>query len=598
VADNYWHEHVTKNRIGRRRFIATTAAGAAAAAFLAACGGGSQEPKGDATQKSSMLTPPVDDIKNLKRGGILTHAGRPLVSLDPIGSSAIGTNFRMYSTLWKKKGGHMEPDKGGLVGDIFESWEVSPDKLQVTAKVTQKAHFIPDAPINGRAVDARDVAYTWERYKKVGAVRAELVNEVDPAAPVLSMTALDDRTVVIKLAEPDATLFGLLAQVRAGNFYVLPREAEQIDIKSKSVGSGPWMVKEWTPGSGIKLKRNPGYGQDHRGPDLPYMDEWHYPEMSETAVCISQFRAGGIQTWTTFIPQDQIVPIKRDNNELVMTAYDPATTSLRIIMGHRSDSPFKDERVRRAASMSFDRDLAIETLGGTKDFTNAGIPMETGWDSAMWIDSPGDWYLDPKGKDFGPNGKWYNFDIAEAKKLLAAAGFANGLDTEMTVTYGYNAGILKKMEVIMALFGGGHNGPIRYKQNILDYATEWSPKIRFIKGQINGVALLQDVDTPEPTLYMYSRFNSKGGFFQGGDSTQDDTLRKAKGEFDEAKRKALIHEAQRYEGGQMHYPQSHGGASTFELNWPSVKGIKVWDGVDNLEAAYWLDQTKAPFKKA
>jgi ABC-type transport system substrate-binding protein len=164
VANNYWHEHVTKSLIDRRRFLATAGGGAAGAAFLAACGGGSNQPaKGDGTQTSSLLTKPVDEIKDLKRGGILTHAGRPLTSLDPIGSSAIGTNFRMYSTLWKKKGGHMEPDRGGLVGDIFESWEVSPDKLQVTAKVTQKAHFIPDAPINGRAVDARDVAYTWER---------------------------------------------------------------------------------------------------------------------------------------------------------------------------------------------------------------------------------------------------------------------------------------------------------------------------------------------------------------------------------------------------------------------------------------------------
>ena len=114
MADNYWHDHVTQSRIGRRRLLATMGAGAAGAAFLAACGGGgSQQTKGDATQKSSLLTPPVDDIKNLKRGGVLTHAGRPLVSLDPIGSSAIGTNFRMYSTLWKKKGGHMEPDKPG-----------------------------------------------------------------------------------------------------------------------------------------------------------------------------------------------------------------------------------------------------------------------------------------------------------------------------------------------------------------------------------------------------------------------------------------------------------------------------------------------------
>jgi hypothetical protein len=153
------------------------------------------------------------------------------------------------------------------------------------------------------------------------------------------------------------------------------------------------------------------------------------------------------------------------------------------------------------------------------------------------------------------------------------------------------------MEVIMALFGGGHDGLVRYKIDPLDYQTEWSPRIRFIRGQIPGVALLQDVDTPEPTLYMYQRFHSKGGVYQGGDSKLDEILAKARGEFDEEKRKALIHEAQRYEGGQMHFPLSHGGASTYELNWPSVRGLKVWDGVDNIEAFMWLDQTKPPFNK-
>jgi ABC-type transport system substrate-binding protein len=580
----------------RRRLLATTGAGALGAAFLAACGGGeeSSTAKGD---PSGLLAPVVDDTKSVKRGGTLVAAGRPLTSLDPIGSSAIGINFRMYDTLWKKKGGYMEPSKGELTGSIIESWEVSGDKLQITGKVSQKAHFVPDAPLNGRVVDAHDIAYTWERYKRVGALRAEVANEVDPVAPVLSMTAIDDRTLSIKLNEPDATIFGLLAQVRAGNFYVLPKEAETLDIRNRSIGSGPWLMKEWAPGRGAFLKRNPAYGQDHRAPDLPYMDEWHYPEMSETAVCIAQFKAGGIQTWTTFIPQEELLPMKRENPALLMYQNDPATTSLRVIMGHRQDSPFKDERVRRATMMTFDRDLALDTLGATQQFSDAGLVVEKKWDSAMWIDSPGDWRLDPQSKEFGPNAKWYNMDVAEAKKLLTAAGFPNGVDTVMNVSFGYNAGILKKMEVIMALFGGGHDGLVRYKIEPLDYQTEWSPRIRFIRGQIPGVALLQDVDTPEPTLYMYQRFHSKGGVYQGGDSTLDEMLSKARGEFDEQKRKALIHEVQRYEGGQMHFPLSHGGASTYELNWPSVRGLKVWDGVDNTEAFMWLDQTKAPFNK-
>src|SRR5205823_10450716 len=125
----------------------------------------------------------------------------------------------------------------------------------------------------------RDVAYTWERYKKDGALRNELVNEVEAQAPIVSMTALDDRTLQIKLARPDATILGLMAQSRAGNFYVLPREADKIDLRSTVVGSGPWMMKEWKPGQGAFMKRNPGYKQDHRSENLPYLDEWHYPEI-------------------------------------------------------------------------------------------------------------------------------------------------------------------------------------------------------------------------------------------------------------------------------------------------------------------------------
>ena len=285
MTGNYWHD-ITRGRLGRRRFLGASAAGAASAAFLAACGGGESK-KGD-RDASGLLLEPVDEVKNLKRGGQLVTAGRRLTSLDPIGSSAIGIVDDLYSKLWARKAGYLAPSKGEMIGDTFESWEVSPDKLQITAKVSTKAHFVPTAPLNGRVVTAQDVAYTWERYKKIGALRAEVVNEVDPAAPILSMTALDDRTVVIKVKEPDATIFSLLAQERAGVFYVLPKEAEDLDIRNKSIGAGPWMIKDWAPGIGALTSRNPGYGQDYRGTNLPYADEWNYPELQESALALAQ----------------------------------------------------------------------------------------------------------------------------------------------------------------------------------------------------------------------------------------------------------------------------------------------------------------------
>jgi peptide/nickel transport system substrate-binding protein len=504
----------------------------------------------------------------------------------------------MYSTLWTKKAGHLEPYAGDMVGDLAESWEVSGDQLTVTVKITPKAHFAgPEgSPVNGREVNARDVEYTWNRYKAEGAIRTEVVNDENPEAPIVSMTATDDRTLVIQLAKPDATLFGLLAQQRAGNFYALPIEADNIDYKNVSIGSGPWVIDRWEPGVGHYLKKNPGYHQDYRGEDLPYLDRLDMPELQEQALNLAQFRAGNVQLWGSYIQQDQVLPLKRDIPELQMYLQDPITTSMRLIMGKAEGSPFIDERVRQAAMFVMDRQLMIETLGNTAEFEAEGLPVTKTYDTSMAVNQPGFWFLDPSSPEFGPNAKYFEYNPEEAQALLSAAGHPDGLDTTMIATFGYNPGILAKMDVVLAVFGGGQGGPIRYTIRELDYHTEWSPVVRFGKGLHNGVAMLQDVDTPDPALYMYIRYNPNGGVFQGGDDTMTELTNKAKAEFDNDARRELVFEMQRHEAKAMNFPFSHGGASQFHLYWPAVRGFDVWrgsnDGLD--EVTLWRDPTKEP----
>jgi peptide/nickel transport system substrate-binding protein len=633
MAPSYWHKF-TERRVGRRRLLASTGATAAAAAFLAACGDddapstgttatGSTGPTGAVTGPTGttggstgatgstggatgatgpatggLITNPVDESAKAVSGGKFVSASRVLTSLDPIGSSAIGINYLMYSTLWKKKAGYLEPYSGDMVGDLAEKWEVSGDQLQITVTLTPKAHFQgPEgSPINGREVNAHDVEYTWGKYLGIGALRDEVATEINPNSPVLSMTATDDKTVVIKLSQPDATIFGLLAQQRAGNFYVLPVESEDIEIKSISLGSGPWVMDNWQAGVGQFFKKNPGYHQDWRGENLPYLDAMDLPELQESSVATAQFRAGNVQLYSNYIPQEEILGLVSDVPELDLYQEDPINTSMRIIMGNAPGSPFLDERVRQAAMMLMDKDLMIDTLGNTKGWEDAGLPVVRTLNGAMAVDQPGFWFLDPRSSEFGENTKYFEHNPEEAKALLSAAGYPDGLDTHMTITTGYNPGILNKMNVVMAVFGGGQEGPIRYTITDLDYKVEWSPKIRFIKGAIDGVALLQDVDTPDPALYLYQRYNPNGGVFQGGDETITELTAKAKAEFDDEARKSLVYDIQRYEGKAMHFPFSHGGATTYIVNWPSVRGYNVWQG-DNDGSQYnflWRDPTKAP----
>ena len=108
--------------------------------------------------------------------------------------------------------------------------------------------------------------------------------------------------------------------------------------------------------------------------------------------------------------------------------------------------------------------------------------------------------------------------------------------------------------------------------------------------------MLQDVDTPDPALYLYQRYNPNGGVFQGGDDAITALTEKAKAEFDTEARKSLVYDIQRYEGKAMHFPFSHGGATTYVVNWPAVRGYDVWQG-DNTSMQYnflWRDPTKAP----
>jgi ABC-type transport system substrate-binding protein len=384
--------------------------------------------------------------------------------------------------------------------------------------------------------------------------------------------------------------------------YTVPKEAENpavLDLRGNMAGSGPWYLSEWVPTAKTTFKRNPGFKQDKR--DVPYMDQVDFVDLAEYSTILAQFKTGAIHdTFNNFLPDD-ILPTKADNPALEVSASSTySAANDRAFFGYNPGSPFIDERVRQAWAMCWDRDLFIEVAFNTQKFVDAGLPVTTGYDNALRGQSYAGWYLDPKGKDFGPNAKYFKYDPAEAKKLLTAAGHPNGIEHDVfygtlashTQSYGQHIQILQGMARDTGLW--------RPQNKELEYNTEWNSQFRNNKGRFVGQAWIYDTGESDPANDLNSHYHSSGSRYFGPitpDATMDSTLERMLQEFDTAKRQALAHEVQRYEAGKMFQPRP-GGATRFRITWPALRNREVWQGDSQGRylATLWLDQTKPPFR--
>lgn len=259
--------------------------------------------------------------------------------------------------------------------------------------------------------------------------------------------------------------------------------------------------------------------------------------------------------------------------------------------------------------MSWDRELWIDTFRNVTPLKAEGLPVETAWNSAL-VNYDAGWWLDPRSKEFGDNAKYYQHNIAEAKKLLSAAGYPSGvdIDSHYISTGEYGADYSKKIEV---LSGMADEAGIHLKPQLYNYLTEW-PKLRDSKGNFTGLAWYRVTQAGDagaiPAMFTAAGSQFKGWSADGkstfaGDPYLEDLAGKIQKEFDRPKRFDLAHELQRYVGKTQYMTRFPGGANGFDLAWPAIGNINVHhlgfnDSGFPLDNYLWIDQTKPPFVKA
>ena len=212
------------------------------------------------------------------------------------------------------------------------------------------------------------------------------------------------------------------------------------------------------------------------------------------------------------------------------------------------------------------------------------------------------WWLDPKGADWAKN---YQHNIAEAKKLMAAAGYADGLDADVHYpATGYPDGYYRHIQTALAMVKDAGFRPII---DAVNFNTDWRPKFADARGKFSGMSFIVDSGGVEPSTFLYLHYNAKGSLNHGydpdgqsrflGDPTLNDLTVKARLEQDEEKRKSIVHEIQKYEAKKVYFPRLGGGAKLFDLGWPALRGRWTWQDVTNRNYAHlWVDPEKAPLK--
>ena len=630
---SYW-----SNRVSRRRAIGTVGAGALGAAFLAACGGGSSDSGSKdsggtkSSDKSGLIYEPQDSTASAKPGGtIKTFYTADILHFDALSSNSASTvnDVSVFTYPRMVKFGvtkYPKPHDGSVEGDAMESWEVSPDKLTLTFKMRQVMKWDPQAPTSGRTIDTKDILFSWEKFKKVNASAGNIAYDAtkSPGAAVESVTAPDDKTIVMKLKQPDGALLTLLAGW--DQLYIMPRESDGgFDPKTTVRGYGPFLLDDYRASAYTHWKKNPDYYVKGR----PYYDRLERSLLPDLATRLAQFKAGNIHTDVVEQTQDNVVQLKKDVPQalLILGAggygknWNPVTSG-NVYFGYEGNSIFKDVRMRQALAMAMDREAFADVMENRANFQKDGLDNSVAWNSTL---SPA-WqgaYIDPTNeKEFGANAKYYKFDVGEAKKLVAAAGFNNAeFDFYHNSEQNYGAGYARQVQIYSAMFS---DIGLKPSQKGLPYAT-WLAQYHYgyipatynagqTKG-FTGIGLGAERQRYTSVLSVYGLTHPEGDAFHGatpdgkdavkGDPKLSDMLAKLRQETEKNKVNDGMKEVQKYLAQQMYFIPKPSNSIPFTVWWPAIGNVGAYTSSPvganrwaehNLQ--WWIDTTKAPFAKS
>ncbi len=314
--------------------------------------------------------------------------------LPPLASDAASHNIisLVYNGLVKYDGDL------NLVGDLAESWEVSPDGLTITFKLRRGVVWH-----DGQPFTAHDALFTYQVM-------------VDPKTPtayagdyqqVREAKVLDDYTFRVTYSKPFAPALGSWGLAMLPRHLLVGQDITTSPLARRPIGTGPYKFQDWRAGDRIILTANPNYFGGR-----VYLNGYIYRIIPDLATMFLELKAGNVDRMgLSPLQYVRQTAYPKFNRLYAKYRYLPFSY---IYLGYNLDDPrFADRRVRQALTSAINRQEII-----------TGVLLGLGQE-ATGPYKPGTWYYNPEVPRFP-------YDPQKARELLAQAGWRPNAEGVLT----------------------------------------------------------------------------------------------------------------------------------------------------------------------
>jgi peptide/nickel transport system substrate-binding protein len=506
---------------------------------------------GGAALAGASMAPALARAQTPKRGGTLAIRTWDPPHFDPFQTISYKTHIALSFThsrlLRHKAGPSVVPGTFPIEGDLAESW-TQPSETTYVFKLRKGVRWQAKPPVNGRELTADDVVFSVNHFLTVkGNANSYMLKSVD------KVEAPDKYTVKFTLKEPFVWFLDMLANPHA--VAVVAREVVEKhgDLKKweSVIGTGPWMLDSYRPNVALTYVRNPNYFIQ----GLPYIERIEATVDEDNASRMAAFLSGKYDIGWEFpgtinrVDWVQIKDTLKQKRPKLQTLEFPSPVMSHISM--RTDQkPFSDVRVRQAMSLAVDRKAIIEAVFEGVGAMNPAVPAALK-----------EWSI-PFDK-LGEGAKYYKHDPAEAKRLLAAAGYANGFPGTMCFTTYGSTILVDSMQLVQKdLKAVGIDVKIDQKEYGAYIAT-------CFYGKFDSMTYGPQTGFLEPDNFLFGQYYPEELKNQShiNDPVVADMLVRQRRTFDSAKRREIIYDIQRHLAKLQYYVQM-----------PSGVYIAVWEG--------------------